>query len=71
MDAKGVSSYNKEEMLEEKYPFLKQGHSFDTFVVSNSNNIAYNAAVALPRIQTASYIIHYSYIVVRDLEKLT
>ena len=47
MDAKGVSSYNKEEMLEEKYPFLKQGHSFDTFVVSNSNNIAYNAAVAV------------------------
>ena len=45
--AKGVSSYNKEEMLEEKYPFLKQGHSFDTFVVSNSNNIAYNAAVAV------------------------
>ena len=34
-------------MLEEKYPFLKQGHSFDTFVVSNSNNIAYNAAVAV------------------------
>lgn len=47
MDTKGVSSYNKEEMLEEKYPFLKQGHSFDTFVVSNSNNIAYNAAVAV------------------------
>lgn len=46
-NTKGVSSYNKEEILEEKYPFLKQGHSFETFVVSGSNNIAYNAAVAV------------------------
>ena len=31
----------------EKYPFLKSGHSFDSFVVSNSNNIAHAAAVAV------------------------
>ena len=33
--------------IEEKYPFLKNGHSFDTFVVSGSNNIAYAASVAV------------------------
>jgi chromosomal replication initiator protein len=43
----GVSSYNKGENLEEKYPFLKSGHSFDTFVVSNSNNFAQSAALAV------------------------
>lgn len=43
----GVSSYNKEEILEEKYPFLKSGHSFETFVVSGSNNMAYNTALAV------------------------
>ena len=47
IEEKGVSSYNKENILEEKYPFLKMGHSFDTFVVSSSNNIAYAAAVAV------------------------
>mgnify|MGYP004508418087 FL=1 len=47
IEEKGVSTYNKEEILEEKYPFLKMGHSFDTFVVSGSNNIAYAAAVAV------------------------
>lgn len=43
----GVSSYKKEEILEEKYPFLKSGHSFETFVVSGSNNMAYNTALAV------------------------
>lgn len=46
-DVKGVSSYNNTNSLEEKYPFLKNGHSFDNFVVSGSNNIAYAAAVAV------------------------
>ena len=44
--AKGVSSYNNVS-IEEKYSFLKNGHSFDTFVVSGSNNIAYAASVAV------------------------
>ncbi|MCI8793399.1 MAG: chromosomal replication initiator protein DnaA [Eubacterium sp.] len=44
---KRVSSYNKEEIMAEKYPFLNNGHSFDTFVVSGSNNIAYAAALAV------------------------
>ena len=44
--AKGVSYYNNVS-IEEKYPFLKNGHSFDTFVVSGSNNIAYAASVAV------------------------
>ena len=48
----GVSSYyNSEETsqkaLEEKYPFLKSGHSFDNFVVSSSNEMAYNASVTV------------------------
>ncbi len=47
MSKKRVSSYNKGEILEEKYPFLKSGHSFDTFVVSGSNNIAHAASVAV------------------------
>lgn len=47
LEQKGVSSYLKEEYLEEKYPFLKSGHSFDTFVVSNINQLAYNAALAV------------------------
>ncbi len=47
MPKKRVSSYNKGEILEEKYPFLKSGHSFDTFVVSGSNNIAHAASVAV------------------------
>ena len=44
--AQGVYSYNNVS-IEEKYPFLKNGHSFDTFVVSGSNNIAYAASVAV------------------------
>jgi len=42
----GVSSYNKGS-IEEKYPYLKNGHSFETFVVSSNNNIAYAASVAV------------------------
>lgn len=47
IEKKRVSSYNKEEFLEDKFPFLKSGHSFDTFVVSGSNNIAHAASVAV------------------------
>ncbi len=48
----GVSSYynaedQKTKSLEEKYPFLKSGHSFDNFVVSSSNQLAHAAAVAV------------------------
>lgn len=39
IEEKGVSSYNKENILEEKYPFLKQGHSFDTFVVRDRKSV--------------------------------
>lgn len=42
-----VSSYNKEVSLEEKYPFLKSGHSFDSFVVSSVNNFAHAASLAV------------------------
>ncbi len=42
-----VSSYINTENLEEKYPFLSNGHSFENFVVSGSNNIAYAASVAV------------------------
>ena len=47
LNPKGVSSYNKGEILEEKYPFLSNGHSFNNFVVSGSNNIAYAASLAV------------------------
>lgn len=63
IEKKGVSSYNKEEILEEKYPFLKSGHSFESFVVSSSNNIAYAAAVAVaenPNGQTYNPLFLYS-----------
>lgn len=63
IEEKGVSSYNKENILEEKYPFLKQGYSFDNFVVSSSNNIAYAAAVAVaenPNGQTYNPLFLYS-----------
>ena len=45
----GVSSYNNGALIEEKYPFLKNGqdHSFDTFIVSGNNNMAYAASVAV------------------------
>lgn len=58
-----VSSYNKEEIIEEKYPFLKSGHSFESFVVSSSNNIAYAAALAVaenPNGQTYNPLFLYS-----------
>lgn len=42
-----VSSYNNEVSLEEKYPFLKSGHSFDSFVVSSINNFAHAASLAV------------------------
>ena len=47
-----VSSYynsesSKQKSLEEQYPFLKQGHSFDNFVVSSSNQLAHAAAVTV------------------------
>ena len=51
-DTDGVSSYyntddQKNKALEEKYPFLKSGHSFDNFVVSSSNSLAHAAAVTV------------------------
>ncbi len=45
--SQGVSSYINGNHLEEKYPFLSNGHSFDNFVVSGSNNIAYAASIAV------------------------
>lgn len=42
-----ISSYNNEVSLEEKYPFLKSGHSFDSFVVSSINNFAHAASLAV------------------------
>lgn len=47
IENEGVSSYNKADILEEKYPFLKSGHSFESFVVSSSNNFAHAAALAV------------------------
>ncbi|MBR6230193.1 MAG: chromosomal replication initiator protein DnaA [Eubacterium sp.] len=51
-EEKGVSSYynsedQKTKTLEEKYIFLRSGHSFDNFVVSSSNRLAHAAAVAV------------------------
>ena len=43
-----VSSYlneEKEQSLIDKYPYLSQGHSFETFVTSQSNAMAYAAAL--------------------------
>lgn len=48
-----VSSYIKEETLTDKYPYLKSGHSFDTFVTSRSNSMAYAAAVAVAETPTS------------------
>lgn len=48
-----VSTYLKEESLTDKYPYLKSGHSFDTFVTSRSNSMAYAAAVAVAEAPTS------------------
>lgn len=41
-----VSSYNKDNFYE-KYPFLSQGHSFDNFVQTDVNSIAYTVSIAV------------------------
>lgn len=48
-----VSTYIKEETLTDKYPYLKSGHSFDTFVTSRSNSMAHAAAVAVAEAPTS------------------
>lgn len=48
-----VPSYIKEETLMDKYPYLKSGHSFDTFVISRSNSMAHAAAVAVAEAPTS------------------
>lgn len=48
-----VPTYIKEEKLTDKYPYLKSGHSFDTFVTSRSNSMAYAAAVAVAEAPTS------------------
>ncbi len=45
--SEAVPTYLKEESLTDKYPYLKQGHSFDNFVTSRNNSMAYAAAVAV------------------------
>lgn len=45
--SEAVPTYIKEETLTDKYPYLKQGHSFDNFVTSRNNSMAYAAAVAV------------------------
>ncbi|MCI5937053.1 MAG: chromosomal replication initiator protein DnaA [Eubacterium sp.] len=47
IEKKGVSSYINEDQIFQKYPFLSREHSFDNFVVSGTNNIAYAAALAV------------------------
>ncbi len=42
-----VPTYIKEETLTDKYPYLQLGHSFDNFVTSQSNSMAYAAALAV------------------------
>lgn len=51
--SESVSSYLKEETLTDKYPYLKSGNSFDTFVTSRSNSMAYAAAVAVAEAPTS------------------
>ncbi len=51
--SESVSSYIKEETLTDKYPYLKSGHSFDTFVTSRSNSMAHAAAVAVAEAPTS------------------
>lgn len=48
-----VSTYIKGETLTDKYPYLKSGHSFDTFVISRSNAMAHAAAVAVAEAPTS------------------
>ncbi len=48
-----VSTYLKEDSLTDKYPYLKSGHSFDTFVTSRSNSMAYAAAIAVAEAPTS------------------
>lgn len=48
-----VPTYIKEETLTDKYPYLKSGHSFDTFVTSRSNSMAHAAAVAVAEAPTS------------------
>lgn len=52
-DSKSIPSYIKEETLTDKYPYLKSGHSFDTFVISRSNSMAHAAAVAVAEAPTS------------------
>lgn len=51
--SESASSYIKEETLTDKYPYLKSGHSFDTFVTSRSNSMAHAAAVAVAEAPTS------------------
>lgn len=51
--SESVSTYLKEETLTDKYPYLKSGNSFDTFVTSRSNSMAYAAAVAVAEAPTS------------------
>lgn len=51
--SESVSSYIKAETLTDKYPYLKSGHSFDTFVTSRSNSMAHAAAVAVAEAPTS------------------
>ena len=51
--SEAVPTYIKEETLTDKYPYLKSGHSFDTFVTSQSNSMAHAAAVAVAEAPTS------------------
>ena len=51
--SESVPTYLKEETLTDKYPYLKSGNSFDTFVTSRSNSMAYAAAVAVAEAPTS------------------
>lgn len=51
--SEAVPTYIKEETLTDKYPYLKSGHSFDTFVISRSNSMAHAAAVAVAEAPTS------------------
>lgn len=48
------TTYNmKKDDLTDKYPYLKSGHSFDTFVTSRSNSMAHAAAMAVAEAPTS------------------
>lgn len=51
--SEAVPTNIKEETLTDKYPYLKSGHSFDTFVTSRSNSMAHAAAVAVAEAPTS------------------